>query len=289
MLPARYLSPNCIPFLNRGSPEKTFLVSGNILIPTPLRVPGPGEDLRRIVVLNPGVSKPCLHGGPWSVASPMLHQYKWTGGTPLLNSSTQLIRTFQNKYSVAQHPSIQKWESRLGSRLPANVWQETWLPFRAAKECLFLWQIFFQANATLSWCFPGRPHSDPSIWCPRCDETLKEDVFHLAMPNFESLLGMGRHAVVQGRTLSLCPTAKSGTCYHGCGSPRRMHLSSEAMAMNSRRPLLAALEIQERANPLQRGYFSGGGHQEGVGAPRCFTLASSGSSNRGRLDLDVYR
>lgn len=43
--------------------------------------------------------------------------------------------------------TIQKWETRMGSSLPLTIWQDKWLPYRAAKENAFLWQILFQALA----------------------------------------------------------------------------------------------------------------------------------------------
>lgn len=63
----------------------------------------------------------------------------------------------------------------LGCLLQNIVWKETWLSFRGAKENAFLWELIFRACGTLSWQIPDRPHTDPSVWCPRCNQGVRED------------------------------------------------------------------------------------------------------------------
>lgn len=73
------------------------------------------------------------------------------------------------------HPTIQKWETALQCLLPENIWTETWIPGRAAKENTFLWLILFRAFATLSWRFPNSLSKDPIVCCLCCCQGLKED------------------------------------------------------------------------------------------------------------------
>lgn len=114
----------------------------------------------------------------WTDESQLLTQFQWPDGTLFLNLTTAQLRRLQQVNEVRNHPAIRKWEATLQCTLPDYIWAETWVQGRAAKENTFLWLIVFRAFATLSWRFPSRPSTDPTVWCPRCRQGLKEDHLH---------------------------------------------------------------------------------------------------------------
>lgn len=177
MLPPTQLTSTWIPFMDRFCPVRTFNSAGTKLIPTQLRAPSLNAHLQRIVMLAQGGVKLVVNG-PWTPGNLLLTQYRWVNGTPLLNMSTSQLRGLLQSNQVRSHPAIQKWETDLGCQLPDSIWEERWLPFRAAKENAFLWQIVFCAFATLSWRFPTQPHTDPATWCPRCNQGIRKDHLH---------------------------------------------------------------------------------------------------------------
>lgn len=134
--------------------------------------------MRRSVVFNRNGFKRARHCGRWSDESQLLTQFSWEDGTLLLNTSTAQLQRLQQINQVCMYPAIRKWETALPCHLPKYIWTETWVPGRAAKENVFLWLILFRAFATLSWCFPNRPSTDPAVWWPRCHQGLKEDSLH---------------------------------------------------------------------------------------------------------------
>lgn len=100
-------------------------------------------------------------------------------GLPILESSTTSLQRMQNTSMASSHVALHKWGTQLGSPLPKHIWQDTWLPYRSAKENTFLSQIAYGAIATLGWRFPYLPHSDLAlVHCPRCNLNLQEDVVH---------------------------------------------------------------------------------------------------------------
>lgn len=126
-------------FMDRSCQERTFQLVGRTLVPTGLVAPQVTMELRQIVVLSPGGSKRAVHGGPWTEGNLILTQYKWKDGTPLLNTSTAKLREGLNINCIHTHPSIQKWETELGCRLPNTIWEETCLgyPFKLPKKMRF--------------------------------------------------------------------------------------------------------------------------------------------------------
>lgn len=167
-----------LPFLDRNTAKRTFRISGDLLIPAPLSFPGPNTIVQRIIVQAPRGKSQLINCGPWNAESAMLGQYKWISGLPLLNSSTATIRRVQNRMAASTHSALKKWEDTLGHRIPDNIWDDTWQPYRSAKESTFLWQVAYRAIATQGWRYPNCPHTDPRTHCTRCDLAQKEDVLH---------------------------------------------------------------------------------------------------------------
>lgn len=97
----------------------------------------------------------------------------------MFNTSTHGMWALQELGVACEHPAIRKWEELLQERLPDTIWQDTWMPFPAARENAILWQILFWALATLAWSFLNRPRMDPTLWCPRYNKGNREDIFHL--------------------------------------------------------------------------------------------------------------
>lgn len=178
MLTTEHCTERWLPFLDRSSPTHAYVCNGQSLRPIALAAPGPEVILRRIVVYSGGQHKLSINGGPWVEDNLLLTQYHWRGGIPLTASTTRVMRRVQNQQQAGVHPAIRKWESQLDMRLPEHIWHNMWLPFRSAKENMFLWQIVFRAIATLSWVFPNRPDTDRSTWCPRCPLGVKETTLH---------------------------------------------------------------------------------------------------------------
>lgn len=178
MLPPAQLTVAWIPFMNHNCPVRTFKLTGIHLVPTCLLAPVLLISLWRIVALNQGGAKLAVHGGVWMEGNLLLTQYNWKNGTPLGNTSMHQLRGFLLLNQVRAHPAIRNWETELGCPLPESIWLETWVSCRAAKENAFLWQIIFRAFATLSWHFPTKLQTDPTLWCTRCTEGLREDHLH---------------------------------------------------------------------------------------------------------------
>lgn len=154
------------------------LPGGDQLLPIPLCVPGPQAHLQRIVVQAPVGHSTLIHCGPWSLQNTLLTQYQWTSGLPLLKSSTATLRRLQNRTTASSHVAFQKWATTLGTGLPDNIWDDTWLSYRSAKENTFLWQLAYRAIATQSWRHPNCSQADPRTHCNRCTLAVKEDILH---------------------------------------------------------------------------------------------------------------
>lgn len=176
-LPAAQLSEAWIPFLDRSSADCTYLRLGQHLLPRRACCPGAEIQLHRIIVGAPGHSRPLVYFGPWQDGN-LLTQYQWTDGNLMANTSTTQLRMLQVHQGMTRHCSLAKWEIQLQRPIPDDIWEFTWMSFRSAVENTFLWQIIHRVLATQTWCFPGRPATDPVTWCSLCALNVPEDTFH---------------------------------------------------------------------------------------------------------------
>lgn len=177
-IPASRLSDRWIQFMDLTEPEGTFSRYGEALIPTRNQPPESGDRLHRIVVRKPSQSGQRLHFGMWNRHNVILVQYQWQDGNTLIHSSTGQLRRMVTRHQMSPHAALHKWHNQLGTPVPSDVWQLTWIDFRSAAENTFLWQLLYRIPATQRWRLLGRPATDPETWCSRCNLQVTEDLFH---------------------------------------------------------------------------------------------------------------
>jgi hypothetical protein len=66
--------------------------------------------------------------------------------------------------------------------------RNTWLPYRAAKENCFLWQILYRVPATQKWRFLELSRIDRATHCTRCNRGHQEDIIHCIWNCSQSLI-----------------------------------------------------------------------------------------------------
>lgn len=125
LIPPAHCTVSWIPFMDCSSPQRSFIVSGRILIPSALCTPEAHANLRRIVVQAPKGHQQLSHCGEWKPENLLLTQYQWNSGLPLLESSTTTLRCMQNTSVAASHVSLQKWVTQLGTPLPFGTFGKT--------------------------------------------------------------------------------------------------------------------------------------------------------------------
>jgi hypothetical protein len=78
------------------------------------------------------------------------------------------------------HKSVKRWELRTTwDPDPQELWRETWLPYRSAKENAFLWQLLYHKLATQQWRAQALTVRDVlDTFCTRCTDNAVEDIYH---------------------------------------------------------------------------------------------------------------
>lgn len=162
-LPVARCSIQWIPFMDLSEPDRSFVMVGSLLMPTPLEPPNRHTTLQRIITGATSRASQLRSFGPWKEKDLMITKYHWPDGTPLSHSSTLQLRLMQTRIAAGLHIALSKWTTELGLPTPDDIWQLTWLSFHSAQEYIFLWQILYQILATQRWRFPTLPPSDPVL------------------------------------------------------------------------------------------------------------------------------
>jgi hypothetical protein len=105
--------------------------------------------------------------------------YEWSDGKQVVDTSTAYIRKLQSSITPGAHRSLQRWRRHYRWEPDwRKVWRNTWLPYRAAKENCFLWQILYRSPATQQWRLPKLSRRDRATHCTRCNKGTQEDILH---------------------------------------------------------------------------------------------------------------
>jgi hypothetical protein len=95
------------------------------------------------------------------------------------DTTTGHIRKIQMRKQEVMHKSLQRWNRYLDWQPHMRrVWQQTWVPWRSARENTFLWQMLYWVPATQQWRFPKASRIDDQVHCTRCRRNQVEDIHH---------------------------------------------------------------------------------------------------------------
>lgn len=260
----------------RFAPIKAFEVMTGSLTPRSGNLPAIPGMAHRILVRDPlGKTTSPTFFGRWSEDTSFLLQHEWFDGTPLLSSSTAQLRNLHALHCYAPHQAIHKWELALGCEVQANIWRDTWLPFRGAKENTFLWQLLYRSIATQHWRFPTRP----ATWCTRCNLEAQEDTLHCIWS-----CPISRQCWLWGENLLQATTSRTALqgqlqpehVLTASPIPTQWQVPSKVLASSQSHPLLAALEEPEQAlYGRETSLWKEGHHQD---------MAPSGNSHQDGLE-----
>jgi hypothetical protein len=164
-------------------PTQMFALSyGTLTEETRRTLPAVEDTIHRIIVVEKFAASQKkmtkVKVGKIGGAMKMSQQYEWADGRPIFETSTSHMRRLQGS-TDGIHKALRKWQVSTGwSANLRKVWKETWVPFRAAKENCFLWQILYRTPATEQWRHPTLTRLDAETHCTRCRRRRQEDILH---------------------------------------------------------------------------------------------------------------
>jgi hypothetical protein len=105
-------------------------------------------------------------------------QFEWSDGLSIFATSTWHMWKLQST-TTRVHSALVRWREEAGwSPNMRNLWRDTWVPFRSAKENSFLWQVIYRIPATQKWGHPHLERLDTETHCTRCRRQRQEDITH---------------------------------------------------------------------------------------------------------------
>lgn len=144
---------------------------------------------------------------------------------------------------MSPHVALRKWTAQLGTPVPSNVWNMTWIGFWSAAENTFLWQIRYRIPATQRWRLPGRQAADPETWCSRCSLQVTEDLLHIGLSNVTQMLGMVCcNSLVGFSSHTSNHSSTTGACSYCCSTPTGLGNARSLMADHQSDLLLDHME-----------------------------------------------
>jgi hypothetical protein len=152
---------------------RTYRVRNGYLEKVKKEEPTYGSILQRVIIGKQKTNTSTLANkilyGDYYGELQIATQYEWRDRRGFFDTTTQHLRKLQAPERRVMHKSLQRWNRYFAWEPdPKRLWQQTWMPWRSARENTFLWQMLYWVPATQQWRFPKLPRTDDQTHCTRC-------------------------------------------------------------------------------------------------------------------------